>query len=100
MILTIVSFSLILTPLNIATRAPNGWKTYSIIAMIVVGVVYLARIAAWEKWYAKVPYVSNYLVWLRSRRLPQHVYFHLGNLLQFIPPGCPLSQYCDCWIHS
>ncbi|KAK2675769.1 MFS transporter superfamily [Fusarium oxysporum f. sp. vasinfectum] len=57
MILTIAGFSLILTPLNIATRAPNGWKTDYIIAMLVVGVVCLAGFAAWEKWYAKVPYV-------------------------------------------
>ncbi|KAM0362617.1 hypothetical protein ACHAP4_001365 [Fusarium culmorum] len=57
MVLTIAGFSLILTPLNIATRAPNGWKADYIIAMLVVGVVCLVGFAAWEKWYAKVPYV-------------------------------------------
>ncbi|RTE72622.1 hypothetical protein BHE90_012974 [Fusarium euwallaceae] len=57
MFLTIAGFSLILTPMNIATRAPNGWATDYIIAMIVVGVVCLAGFAAWEKWYAKVPYI-------------------------------------------
>ncbi|CZS74155.1 unnamed protein product [Fusarium graminearum] len=57
MVLTIAGFSLILTPLNIATRAPNGWKTDYIIAMLVVGIVCLVGFAAWEKWYAKVPYV-------------------------------------------
>ncbi|KAF5657950.1 major facilitator superfamily transporter [Fusarium heterosporum] len=62
MFLTIAGFSLILTPLNIATRAPNGWRTGYIIAMIVVGVVCLGGFAAWEKWYAKVPYVPfNFL---------------------------------------
>ncbi|KAF5000604.1 hypothetical protein FGRMN_1636 [Fusarium graminum] len=35
MFLTIAGFSLILTPLNIATRAPNGWKTGYIIALLV-----------------------------------------------------------------
>lgn len=57
MTLTIAGFSLILTPLNIATRAPNGWATGYIIAMIVVGVVCLTLFAVWEKWFAKVPYI-------------------------------------------
>ncbi|KAM5347879.1 hypothetical protein ACJ41O_007703 [Fusarium nematophilum] len=57
MILTIAGFSLILTPLNIATRAPNGRGTGYIIAMIVVGVVCLGLFAAWERWFAKVPYI-------------------------------------------
>ncbi|KAF4992613.1 hypothetical protein FDECE_13664 [Fusarium decemcellulare] len=57
MLLTIAGFSLILTPLNIATRAPNGWATDYIIAMLVVGVVCLAGFAAWERWMAKVPYI-------------------------------------------
>ncbi|KAF5023678.1 hypothetical protein F66182_4244 [Fusarium sp. NRRL 66182] len=57
MVLTIAGFSLILTPLNIATRAPNGWATDYIIAMLVVGVFCLVGFAVWERWFAKVPYV-------------------------------------------
>lgn len=57
MLLTIAGFTLILLPLNIATRAPNGWATGYIIAMIVIGVVCLAGFVAWEKFFAKVPYI-------------------------------------------
>ncbi|KAF7554037.1 hypothetical protein G7046_g6932 [Stylonectria norvegica] len=56
MVLTIAGFSLILVPLNIATRAPNGWSTDYIIAMIVVGVACLAGFAVWEKYFARIPY--------------------------------------------
>ena len=62
MVLTIAGFSLILVPLNIATRAPDGWSTGYIIAMIAVGVVCLAGFAVWEKYFAKVPYFpAHYL---------------------------------------
>lgn len=57
MFLTIAGFALILLPLNIATRAPDGWKTDYIIAMLVVGVVCLAGFAVWEKFFAKIPYI-------------------------------------------
>ncbi|KAF4980093.1 hypothetical protein FZEAL_3814 [Fusarium zealandicum] len=67
MILTIAGFALILTPLNIATRAPNGWATGYIIAMLVVGVVCLFCFAAWERWFAKVPYIP--FRFLRNRTI-------------------------------
>ncbi|GJN66742.1 siderophore iron transporter mirB [Purpureocillium lilacinum] len=57
MLLTIAGFSLILLPMSIAKRAPNGWATGYIIAMLVIGVLCLAAFGVWEKWFAKVPYL-------------------------------------------
>ncbi|KIL92624.1 hypothetical protein FAVG1_03804 [Fusarium avenaceum] len=94
MILTLVSFSLILTPLNIATRAPNGWKTDSIVAMIVVGVVCLAGIAAWEKcllrWYGRYH-------WLAIFDIPLCV---LGTalLIHFRQPGNDIGHLVMCQV--
>ncbi|KAG5656422.1 hypothetical protein KAF25_000009, partial [Fusarium avenaceum] len=92
MILTLVSFSLILTLLNIATRAPNGWKTDYIIAMIVVGVVYLAGIAAWEKcllrWYGRY-------YWPTVFGIPWCVLV-TAILIHFRQPGNDISYLVMC----
>lgn len=57
MILILAGFGLILISLNIATRAPNGWASDYIIAMIVVGVVCLVLFGLWEKYLTKVPFI-------------------------------------------
>ena len=67
MFFTIAGFSLILIPLNIATKAPNGWGTGYIIAMIVVGFVCLIAFGVWEKWFAKVPYFP--FAYLKNRTI-------------------------------
>ncbi|KAJ6789632.1 hypothetical protein PWT90_08487 [Aphanocladium album] len=56
MFLTIFGWSLLLLPFNLANRAPQGWKTGYIIAMIVLGVVLLAAFVIWEKFFATVQY--------------------------------------------
>ena len=67
MILTIAGFSLILLPLSIAKRAPDGWATGYIIAMLVIGPLCLVAFGAWEKWFAKVPYLPFH--YLRNRTI-------------------------------
>lgn len=57
MLLTVAGFSLVLLPMSIAKRAPNGWASGYIIAMLVVGALSLAGFGVWEKWFAKVPYL-------------------------------------------
>ncbi|KAJ3518332.1 hypothetical protein NM208_g14552 [Fusarium decemcellulare] len=54
--LTTFGWSLLLLPFNLASKAPNGWASGYIIAMIVLGVVLLAAFVVWEKWFAPVPY--------------------------------------------
>jgi hypothetical protein len=53
MVLILAGFGLILIPLNIATRAPQGWATDYIIAMIVVGVVCLVLSIAFSCSYIR-----------------------------------------------
>lgn len=57
MLLILAGFGLILISLNIATRAPKGWASDYIIAMIVVGVVCLVMFGLWEKYLTKVPFI-------------------------------------------
>ncbi|GAB7323438.1 hypothetical protein MBLNU13_g05890t1 [Cladosporium sp. NU13] len=57
MLLTISGWSLLLLPFSLASYAPNGWSSYYIILMIVLGVVLLAAFVAWEKFAAPVPYI-------------------------------------------
>ncbi|KAJ3494588.1 hypothetical protein NLG97_g3980 [Lecanicillium saksenae] len=56
MLLTIFGWSLLLLPFNLATKAPHGWRTGYIIAMIVLGVALLAAFVVWEKYFATVQY--------------------------------------------
>lgn len=53
---TTFGFCLLLLPFSLAPKAPNGWKTGYIIAMIVLGVVFIAAFVVWEKYFAKVQY--------------------------------------------
>lgn len=57
MLLTISGWSLLLLPFSLASYAPNGWSSYYIILMIVLGVVLLAGFMVWEKFFAPVPYI-------------------------------------------
>lgn len=57
MCLTTFGWSLLLLPFSLVFYAPNGWKTGYIIAMIVLGVVFLAAFAVWEKYYSPFPYI-------------------------------------------
>ena len=56
MFLTVFGWSLLLLPFSIASRAPDGWKTGYIIAMIVLGAVLLVAFGVWEKFFAPVSY--------------------------------------------
>ena len=63
MTLLIAGFVLLLLPLNLAARAPDGWSTGYIIAMLVIGVVALVGFAVWEKWVAPTSLLPfNHLV--------------------------------------
>lgn len=57
MFLTVFGWALLLLPFSLVYYAPNGWKTGYIIAMIVLGVFFLAAFAVWEKYFSPVPYV-------------------------------------------
>ncbi|OGM46803.1 hypothetical protein ABOM_005026 [Aspergillus bombycis] len=52
MLLLMAGFVLLLLPLSLAARAPDGWRTGYIVAMLVLGVIFLIAFAAWEKWMA------------------------------------------------
>jgi hypothetical protein len=56
MFLTVAGWSLLLLPFNLASTAPNGWRTDYVIAMIVVGFSLLVAFVLWEKYFATVPY--------------------------------------------
>lgn len=56
MFLTVFGWSLLLLPFSIASRAPDGWNTGYIIAMIVLGAVLLIAFGVWEKFFAPVSY--------------------------------------------
>ncbi|KAJ4351368.1 uncharacterized protein N0V89_006708 [Didymosphaeria variabile] len=55
-----------LLPFTLATRAPKGWKTDYIIAMIIVGVVVLAAFGVYETYIAKEPFLKNKFLTDRS----------------------------------
>ncbi|KAI7341063.1 major facilitator superfamily transporter [Hortaea werneckii] len=57
MVLTIAGWSLLLLPFSLASYAPEGWSSYYIILMIVLGVVCLAGFVVWERYFAPVPYI-------------------------------------------
>ena len=57
MLLTIAGWSLLLLPFSLASYAPDGWSSYYIILMIVLGVVCLAGFVIWERYFAPVPYI-------------------------------------------
>lgn len=48
-----------LLPFNLATHAPNGWKTDYIIAMIIVGFVVLVFFGVYETYWAPEPFLKN-----------------------------------------
>lgn len=55
-----------LLPFTLATRAPNGWKTDYIIAMIVVGFFALVAFGLYETYVAKEPFLKNKFLTDRS----------------------------------
>lgn len=48
-----------LLPFTLATRAPNGWGTDYIIAMIVVGFITLVGFALYETYVARTPFLNR-----------------------------------------
>jgi hypothetical protein len=48
-----------LVPFNLATSAPNGWKSDYIIAMIVVGFFVLVAFGVYETYWAPEPFLKN-----------------------------------------
>lgn len=68
LILISAGVALILIPLTLAANAKNGWKSTSIIVMIVVGVVCLAAVPFWEtsKKLAPKPVLSFHLLGQRT----------------------------------
>ncbi|KAM0424915.1 hypothetical protein ACHAPT_009971 [Fusarium lateritium] len=66
--LVTVGWSLLLLPFSIARSAPQGWSTGYIIAMLVLGVLFLTASVFWEKSFARVPFfpwrfLKNRTVW-------------------------------------
>lgn len=55
-----------LLPFTLASRAPNGWKTDYIIAMIVVGFAVLVAFGLYETYVAKEPFLKNKFLTDRS----------------------------------
>ncbi|KAJ4337654.1 hypothetical protein N0V95_008283 [Ascochyta clinopodiicola] len=55
-----------LLPFTLATRAPNGWKTDYIIAMIIVGFFVLVAFGLYETYVAKEPFLKNRFLTDRS----------------------------------
>ncbi|RSM16587.1 Siderophore iron transporter mirB [Fusarium oligoseptatum] len=48
-----------LLPFTLASRAPNGWKSDYIIAMIIVGFLVLVLFGLWEYYWAPVPFLQG-----------------------------------------
>jgi hypothetical protein len=55
-----------LLPFTLASRAPNGWETDYIIAMIVVGFLVLVAFGLYETFVAKEPFLKNKFLTDRS----------------------------------
>ena len=51
-----------LLPFTLAVRAPNGWATGYIIAMIIVGFLLLVSFAVYEIWFAPVPFLDYHIL--------------------------------------
>ncbi|PWY92915.1 siderochrome-iron transporter [Aspergillus heteromorphus CBS 117.55] len=68
LILLSTAVTLILVPLTLASSAKNGWKNGSIVAMIVVGILCLFALPAWEssKKLAPKPLLSLHLLKQRT----------------------------------
>jgi MFS family permease len=66
-VLLSAGFALILIPLTIAAKAADGWKSGSIIAMIVIGFVYLIIFPFWESSEGLAPRPLIPLHLLKSR---------------------------------
>lgn len=67
-VLVSAGFALILIPLTIASKSPDGWKSASIIVMIVIGFVCLIIFPLWEsnKTLAPRPLIPMHLLKNRS----------------------------------
>jgi glycopeptide antibiotics resistance protein len=55
-----------LLPFTLASRAPSGWNTNYIIAMIVVGFLLLVAFGLYETYVAKQPFLKNKFLTDRS----------------------------------
>lgn len=58
--------TIFLLPFTLASRAPSGWKTDYIIAMIVVGFLVLVAFGLYETYVAKEPFLKNKFLTDRS----------------------------------
>ncbi|KAL5365589.1 major facilitator superfamily domain-containing protein [Aspergillus floccosus] len=56
-ILITAAFSLILLPFNIAAYAPKGWASGYIIAMEVLGIIFLPTFFVWERFFSPVQFL-------------------------------------------
>jgi multidrug efflux pump subunit AcrB len=57
MLLTTAAFSLVLLPLSLATSQESKWRSGSIIAMLVVGILCFIAFYVWERYFAPVQYL-------------------------------------------
>lgn len=62
-VLSVVLFAggltIFLLPFTLASRAPSGWKTDYIIAVIVVGFLAFVAFRLYETYVAKEPFLKN-----------------------------------------
>ncbi|KAK1146142.1 hypothetical protein N8T08_003231 [Aspergillus melleus] len=58
-VLFAAGLTVFLLPFTLASRAPNGWATNYIIAMIVVGFVVLVLFALYQLYLAPVPFIKH-----------------------------------------
>ena len=65
-ILFSVGLTTFLLPFNLATSAPNGWASGYIIAMIVIGFVFLIAFFVYEKLVARTPMVETSILMDRT----------------------------------
>ncbi|KAL1888444.1 hypothetical protein Sste5346_009561 [Sporothrix stenoceras] len=85
------AFSLILLPITLAADAKNGWHNPSMIAMIVLGFVFLFAFAAFEYYLAPKPLMTRNI--LKNRAFIAGVIIHTFNQLASAVRNTYFSSY-------
>lgn len=85
------AFSLILLPITLAADAKNGWNNPSMIAMIVLGFVFLFVFAAFEYFLAPKPLMTRNI--LNNRAFIAGVIIHTFNQLASAVRNTYFSSY-------
>nr|ACV31217.1 major facilitator superfamily siderophore-iron transporter [Sporothrix schenckii] len=85
------AFSLILLPITLAGDAKNGWHNPSMIAMIVVGFVFLILFALFEYFVARKPLMTRNI--LNNRAFIAGVIIHTFNQLASAVRNTYFSSY-------